>query len=183
VVDNLASLTPNIDENIKKDWDPINAWLLELRFAGIATVMLHHTNKEGGQRGTSAREDNIDITILLKHPPDYTPEDGARFIAHFMKSRFVDTHELPLIADTVFHLVEDDKGRLTWTWGNVKQEIRMEVLKLMDEGHRQTDVANILGITRGYVSQIVKSATKEGLLTPKGKLTQSGSRLLYEDEN
>ena len=55
VIDNLASLASGLDENSRKDWDPINQWLLELRFAGIATIMLHHTNKDGGQRGTNAR--------------------------------------------------------------------------------------------------------------------------------
>ena len=60
VIDNLASLAGGLDENTKKDWDPVNSWLLELRFAGISTLMLHHETKEGKQRGTSAREDNID---------------------------------------------------------------------------------------------------------------------------
>jgi putative DNA primase/helicase len=70
-VDNIASLASGIDENAKKEWDPINSWLLDLRFAGITTLLLHHTNKEGGQRGTSAREDNIDTSLILKQPADY----------------------------------------------------------------------------------------------------------------
>lgn len=99
VIDNLASLTPGIDENSKKDWDPINNWLLDLRFAGITTILLHHTNKAGGQRGTSAREDNIDISIMLNQPPGYSAEDGASFIMNFTKSR-VATDKLSKIADT-----------------------------------------------------------------------------------
>lgn len=63
VLDNIASLCPGLDENSRKDWDPINQWLLDLRFNGISAMMLHHTGKEGGQRGTSAREDNLDISI------------------------------------------------------------------------------------------------------------------------
>jgi hypothetical protein len=181
VMDNLASLAPGIDENVKKDWDPINAWLLELRFAGIATIMLHHTNKEGDQRGTSAREDNIDNTITLKHPPDYTPEDGARFITRFKKAR-VRTNELPLITDTLFHLTENEIGELTWAWGGVKRETKVEILKLMDESHKQIDVASILGLSRGYVSKVVKSANKDGLLTARGKLTQSGWRYVKNDQ-
>jgi len=55
VLDNLASLASGLDENKKSDWDAVNTWLLELRFAGISTIMLHHVNKSGGQRGTSAR--------------------------------------------------------------------------------------------------------------------------------
>jgi len=35
-IDNLASLAAGLDENKKQDWDPINSWLLELRFAGIS---------------------------------------------------------------------------------------------------------------------------------------------------
>jgi len=87
IIDNLASLASGIDENSKQDWDPINQWLLELRFAGISTIMLHHVNKVGGQRGTSAREDNLDVSVILKPPKNYTPEDGARFICHFSKAR------------------------------------------------------------------------------------------------
>jgi len=70
IVDNLASLTSGLDENVKKEWDPINSWLLELRFQGIATLLLHHVGKEGTQRGTSAREDNIDYSAILKSPSD-----------------------------------------------------------------------------------------------------------------
>ena len=58
-----------------------------------------YDHKDGGQRGTSAREDNLDISIMLKKPHDYTPEDGARFIVHFSKAR-VSTSRLNLIGDT-----------------------------------------------------------------------------------
>ncbi|MFC1515630.1 AAA family ATPase [Thermodesulfobacteriota bacterium] len=173
VVDNLASLTAGIDENSKKDWDPINDWLLNLRFAGISTVLLHHTNKEGGQRGTSAREDNIDISIALKQPRSYQPEDGAKFIVNFQKAR-VATKDLHLISDTQFHLTQDDKGRLVWTWGNVKGETKKEVLRLFDEGSINNDIADMLGISKGHVSKIKKKAIEDGLMNSKGKLTQQG---------
>lgn len=173
VVDNLASLASGLDENSKKDWDPINSWLLELRFAGISTIMLHHVNKEGGQRGTSAREDNLDISVMLKSPHDYTPEDGARFIVHFSKAR-VQTKFLSLIGDTEFKLLYDQDGQLVWTWGNVRKEIKNEILRLLDEGLSQTDVKDNLNIHKGTVSRIRSQAIKDGLLTPKNKLTQSG---------
>ena len=132
VVDNLASLTPGIDENIKKDWDPINAWLLELRYAGISTVMLHHTGKEGKQRGTSAREDNIDISIELKKPEGYTPDCGAKFTCHFSKAR-VGMEGLVQINDMIFHLQEKD-GRMVWTHRESKTETKVTVLRMLDEG-------------------------------------------------
>jgi len=173
VVDNLASLASGIDENAKKDWDPINQWLLELRFIGISTIMLHHVNKDGGQRGTSAREDNLDISIMLNAPPDYTPEDGARFICHFGKAR-VSTVNLSIIADTEFKLISDDNGQYIWTWGNAKQQTRNAVLKALDDGLRQKDAAETLGISPGHVSRIKTRAIKDGYLNAENKLTPNG---------
>lgn len=173
VIDNLASLASGLDENIRKDWDPINQWLLELRFAGISTLMLHHLGKAGLQRGTSAREDNLDYSILLKSPYNYTPEDGCRFIVNFSKAR-VRTNELNKIADTEFKLQQDESGKLVWTWGNVKAGIKIEILRLLDEGMTQKDIKDTLGIDKGYVCRVRKQAIKSGFLTAKNKLTQSG---------
>lgn len=172
IIDNLASLASGLDENKKQDWDPINQWLLELRFAGIATIMLHHVNKDGGQRGTSAREDNLDISIMLKKPSDYTPEDGARFIVHFAKHR-IRTAELPLIADTEFKLVENP-GEHVWTHKNVKRERKCDVLKLLDEGMDQKSICETLDLSKGYVSKIIAKAKNDKLLSKKGKLTPDG---------
>jgi putative DNA primase/helicase len=161
-----------LDENVKKDWDPINQWLLELRFAGISTIVLHHMNKDGGQRGTSAREDNIDISISLKTPHDYTPEDGARFILHFSKSR-VATKDLPLIGDIQFKLTEGD-GQLIWTWGNVKGERKREILKMLDENLDYKTITETLDISKGYITKVKKQAIEDGHLSKTGKLTQDG---------
>ena len=182
VIDNLASLASGLDENSKKDWDPINSWLLELRFAGITTKMLHHVNKEGTQRGTSAREDNLDISIMLKTPRDFTPEDGARFIVHFTKAR-VPTKDLQLISDTEFKLIEDESGRYVWVWGNVRKENRKAVLELINDGMDQKTICETLDLSKGYVSKVRSKAIKDGYLSSKGELTQSGFNLLMECQN
>jgi len=179
VADNLASLASGIDENLKKDWDPVNQWLLELRFAGISTILLHHAGKGGGQRGTSGREDNVDTSIILKHPFDYVPEDGARYIVNFVKAR-VSTNNLSLISDTQFQLREDKDGQPTWAWGNVKRETRLEVIRMIDEGSSQQEIAVALGITKGRVSQIKKTAINEDYLSSKGNLTQRGHLAVNE---
>jgi 5S rRNA maturation endonuclease (ribonuclease M5) len=182
IIDNLASLASGLDENVKKDWDPINAWLLELRFAGISTIMLHHVNKEGGQRGTSAREDNLDISILLKSPHDYMPEDGARFVVHFSKAR-VATKHLGLIGDTEFKLIQDDSGGCGWTFGNVRQQSKKEILRMIDEGTTYKEIAQELNVSAGLITKEKKKAIKDGYLTEKGKLTQSGFTYISETEN
>ncbi|MFH0812844.1 MAG: AAA family ATPase [Pseudomonadota bacterium] len=172
VIDNIASLASGLDENKKQDWDPINSWLLDLRFAGVSTILLHHVSKEGSQRGTSAREDSLDVSIILKYPHDYVPEEGARFICHFTKAR-IPTRDLPLITDTHFQLIEHD-GETSWTWGNVKKENKKEILKMIDQGVDGPAICETLRVTKGYVSRVKKQAITDGLLTTKGKLSQSG---------
>ena len=44
-------------------------------------------SKGGQQRGTSRREDALDVVLALKKPDDYRPDQGARFEVHFEKAR------------------------------------------------------------------------------------------------
>jgi len=141
--------------------------------------MLHHENKQGGQRGTSAREDNIDVSISMKYPHDYTPEDGARFVAHFSKAR-IPTADLQLIADTEFRLIQDEGSQSVWTWGSVKKKTQIEILKLLDEGIPQKEIGELLGVTKGYVSRIKTQAIQDNHLGKNERLTQSGFDLVYE---
>ena len=172
-VDNIASLAPGIDENSKQDWDPINKWFLELRAAGITTIFLHHANKEGSQRGTSGREDNIDLSVALDWPKNYQKEDGARFRVKFEKAR-IRHRDLHLLADSEFWLQPDQEGHPVWTWGSLKKQAKVEVIRMLDEGLSAKDVAAGLGISAARVSQIRRGAVSEGLITSAGKLTQTG---------
>jgi hypothetical protein len=182
-LDNISSLAAGIDENSKQAWDPINQWLLDLRFAGISTIFFHHTNKGGDQRGTSGREDNLDTSIILQRPSDYMSEQGAKFIVRFKKSR-VQTSDLNLIGDVEFTLTEVN-GCLQWTWGSVKRKTQFEILRMLEEGTAQSDIARALGIDRSYVNRVKARAMKDGHLGKTGKLTQDGLSLInsgLEDE-
>ncbi len=86
ILDNLSSLAPGIDENAKMDFDPINRWLLELRFSGVTIIMTHHTGKSGEQRGTSAHEDHTDTALLLSKPRGHS-KSGCQFEMRVTKDR------------------------------------------------------------------------------------------------
>jgi putative DNA primase/helicase len=179
ILDNLASLTPGIDENIKRDWDPVNQWLLSLRFAGVSSILMHHTNKFGGQRGTSAREDNIDNSIMLTPPPRRDEGDGAKFTVQFSKCRGLYGSEIEPI---VLHLTQDDDGRLIWTWSEVRVEAKKKILRMLDDGYAQKDIAEEVGVTGAYVSKVKKEAIEEGYLTKQKQLTHTGFCYLNEGE-
>jgi putative DNA primase/helicase len=157
IIDNIASLAGGLDENSKRDWDPVNSWLIDLRFNGITSILLHHTNKDGGQRGTSAREDNIDMSIILKHPPDYVPENGADFVLTFSKTR-LPWDDLKHVQDMRFTLRQDEAGQTEWSWGFIRAKIKEDVIRLLQEGIPGKDIAEQLGVTRGRISQIKQEA-------------------------
>jgi hypothetical protein len=173
VIDNIASLSGGIDENAKKDWDPINSWLINLRHSGVTSVLLHHASKDGGQRGTSAREDNIDLSIVLKKPPNSSPEKGADFIVSFSKSR-VPYEYLQFMQDTRFTLGKNEHGETIWTWGASRAEVKKEILRLLNEGKTYDEIHADLKIARGSITSTRKSAIKDGLLSSEGKLTADG---------
>ncbi len=182
VCDNIASLTPGIDENSKAEWDQVNQYVLKLRFSGISTILIHHEGKQGTQRGTSAREDNLDVCLSLRRPPDYTPDQGARFIIHFTKSR-IPLEDLSLITDHEFQLTRMPGDIYEWTWTDAKKKSRDTILRLLDEGIAQKDIATQLGCVPSWVSQVKSEAIRDGYMTKAGKLTQKGFTFLYGDEN
>jgi hypothetical protein len=115
ILDNLSSLAPGIDENDKMPFDEINRWLLELRFHGVTTLMTHHTGKNGEQRGTSAHEDHVDVSLLMKKPNGWRPDQGCRFHVSPMKDRANVTkgaaHTLKLVqAGGHYEFVSEEEG-------------------------------------------------------------------------
>lgn len=71
--DNLSCLTRSaaVDENNSQSWVVMQEWLLVMRRRGWTSVLLHHAGKPDRetkmirQRGTSAREDILNTTLLL----------------------------------------------------------------------------------------------------------------------
>jgi putative DNA primase/helicase len=87
VVDNLSTLCSGLKENDADSWTPVQSWCLGLRRQNKSVLLIHHDGKNGGQRGTSRKEDVLDTVIGLRKPPDYQADQGARFEIHFEKAR------------------------------------------------------------------------------------------------
>jgi predicted transcriptional regulator len=69
-IDNKASLVNGISENDVAENEPVNSWLIRLRSMNVMVVLLHHSNKTGAQRGTSAYEDPMDNILKLGKKSD-----------------------------------------------------------------------------------------------------------------
>jgi len=180
--DNLSSLAPYLNENAKEDYDPINQWLLELRFEGISSMLLHHMGKEGkGQRGHSGRIDNVDNAIEVNFAPGYNKaEDGCKFVISFTKFRAKVTDKNAL-RKRVFHYTENGDGRYEWNIEDVSTQEQVDDVVLLRDivsGLNQTLLAEKHKKGQSTIHRRVKKYEKEGLIEKdingKWELTNKG---------
>jgi hypothetical protein len=157
VVDNLSCLVRGgKPENDAESWQPVQTWALSHRKEGRTILFIHHSGKNGAQRGTSRREDILDTVIALKRPGDYSPTEGARFEVHFEKHR----NDKGDSAKTFeARLGEDVRGQPVWTMCDLEEGSRAKVLEMKGLGMSATEIASELGIHRSTVYRNFKEAT------------------------
>jgi putative DNA primase/helicase len=154
VIDNLSAWCRTGKENDSESWTPVSDWLLTLRRRGIAVLLVHHAGKNGEQRGTSKREDLLDVSIELRRAKDYDPKSGAAFTWAISKGRHLigdDAAELDLT------LTIDD-GVACWAFKEAEASSAERVLALADEGLTGPMIAEELGINRSTVWRALKKA-------------------------
>lgn len=161
IFDNLSTLVSAGRENDAESWDAMQAWLLHLRRRGVSVLMIHHAGRGENARGTSKREDVLDTVIHLRHPDDYSPEQGARFEVHLKKARGIFGEDAaPFEAKLA---VED--GRAVWT---TQALLDLEVEQVLDMANAKMsvrDIASELGIGKSKVDRIKAKLRAEGRLT------------------
>jgi hypothetical protein len=163
IVDNISTLCRNSGpENEAESWRGPQEWALRMRRSGRSVLFIHHSGKGGAQRGSSKREDTLDVVIKLQRPSDYQPEQDARFEIHFEKYRNGAGDDAKPIEAA---LAKDGNGRAIWTWRSVEEGTYDRVVALTDEGFKPGEIAAELGINKSNVSRHLKRARMEGLIT------------------
>lgn len=158
VVDSIATLGRAGRENEAESWQPIATWGLAQRAAGRSVLFVHHAGKGGQQRGTSSREDILDVVLSLKRPTDYQERDGARFVVIFEKARSLKGKDVePFEA----RLESGPDGRRVWTCKPADIGRLEQVRDLVELGLSQREIAAELGIGLATAHRAVK-AVKEG---------------------
>jgi hypothetical protein len=146
--DNVSTLFFYGKENDRESWAPVQTWLLRLRRQGKVEVIIHHTGKGKDQRGTSSREDILDVSIKLEHPPDYEPTEGARFLVKFEKARgLTGVEPEPFEA----RLQADAQGKLGWTMRAIEDAHLADILELKADGKSVRKIAEELGLSKSAV--------------------------------
>ncbi len=160
ILDNISSLFVGIDEDKKRAWEPISAWLVRLRHRGLSVILVHHAGKGGNQRGTSGREDALDVVIQLDRPSHYDAREGCHFELRFTKARSVKGDGvMPLD----IQLVEED-GRVQLTCKPLEVSKEDQVIRLLEAGLTSpSDIAEELGISKGYACKLIQKIKKEAV--------------------
>ena len=162
ILDNLSCLFGIGNENDAEGWAPAQEWLLSLRRRGIAVVLIHHSGKGGQQRGTSKREDAMDLVLNLRLPRSHKPSDGCRFELHFEKHRGLYGRSLdPFEA----RLLTDAQGRSTWGVKSLGDDKKAQVLDFWNSGvTNQRELASELGCSASTVNRKLQELRAEGAI-------------------
>ena len=166
-VDSIVRFVRSVHgENEQQSWQQADTWQLDKRREGRSVVWAHHDNKEGGQRGTSGREDTLDTVIHLKRPSDYRIEDRARFEVRFEKDR-------PGIGDVLQPFeakMEDVAGaKVEWVTASTDESTFEKVVELANLGLSRPQIVKELKVDRSTVWRHYKKAVKKGLITTPEK--------------
>lgn len=164
VVDNIATLCRGGVENEAQSWTPVQEWALRQRAKRKSVLFIHHSGKNGSQRGTSAREDVLDTVIKLQHPKGYSAENGCEFEIIFEKNRGFDGDDAKSLHAKL--IKGDNKNE--WSYGFLENSMKDKIIALHQAGTtRPVDIAEELGLTKGYISRILTEAKRTGKIKKK----------------
>ncbi len=88
ILDNFSTLASIEDENSASAMDPVLRFLMMMKQAGIACILVHHSAKGGDKyRGSSKIETTFEVIIGLRKPNITDASDRAAFEIEFTKFR------------------------------------------------------------------------------------------------
>lgn len=157
VLDSLSSLA-GLRSGDAERWDGLQRFLLRQRKYGRAMLLVHHANKHGRQRGSTRREDALDLVIALRRPRDWRPADGARFEIHFEKARRLKGDA----AEPVLAQLGTEHGKACWRWSSGAGRLDRAVA-LLKQGATVKAVGAALGVSLATAYRLRDAARQRGL--------------------
>lgn len=164
ILDNLSALIRSgAAENDAESWVTVSDWALRHRAAGRSVLFVHHSGKSGAQRGTSRREDLLDVVIALRQPQDYDATEGARFEVTFEKARHLYGND----AES-FEAVLDQTQPGGWVVSSIQNNIDDQIVERLGLGLSLSDIGRELGLHKSNISRRVRDLRQRGVLPADG---------------
>lgn len=154
VFDNKSCLFRSGVENEAASWGVANDWLIRLRARGVSSLLIHHANKAGQQRGTNRIMDQMDLVARLQRPPG-VPKTVAKFDITYDKIRAGQR------AETEEFNVEyrDDNGVAVWYAREGTFDPRLQsALEMRADGKSNTQIAKELHMSKRKLLSLFAAA-------------------------
>jgi hypothetical protein len=164
-VDNLSAGFRGLVENDAESAEPMMEFGLAQRRAGRAVVFLHHSNKDGKQRGTSKREDVLDSVLHIEQPNEFKTEKTELLVTFEKARNFWGDESRPVEMS-----LTPDGSKMVWTASKAHPDIAAVAVKLSKAGKSQTEIAEELGVNQSTIHRhLTRAAKLDGEWTPAPK--------------
>ncbi len=160
IIDNFTTVSDGLeDENASVAFKSVQSFFLSMKQMGIATILIHHSRKDGqALRGSQAME--VTFEVILGLSKDHLGSPGqASFIAKFQKNRSRGDARLE---PRLWTLTDRDGWRLSDDVPEdaAKDAVIHAVRSL--EFVSQTEIAERLGLNKSTVSRRISRAEARG---------------------
>ncbi len=165
ILDNFSTLAEVADENDASAMSPILSFLMRLKQAGVACILVHHAGKAGNEyRGSSKLATTFEVIIGLVRPDGQPVTDGAVFELLWRKYRGRPT---AATRDAEMRLAAGPDGAAEWS---SKPTAGAEMLAVVDavrsgQYSTQQQVAVALGLSAVQVGRLKVRAVGQGHIT------------------
>ena len=160
IIDNISTLCRAGAENKADDWTVVSDWALRMRKEGRTVLFIHHAGKGGQQRGTSKREDILDVVIALRDPLG-EKSSGASFEIHFEKARHLFGDDIEPVVATM----DDNK----WSTVKLADSIYSRIVALHKDGLNNVEIAGEVNLHKSNVGRQLDKAERSGDIPTRPK--------------
>jgi hypothetical protein len=167
ICDNFSTLAEVADENEAAAMTPVLSFLMRVKQAGRATILVHHSDKKGvDYRGSSKLAATFEVIIGLHKLDGRSASDGAGFELDWRKYRGAPTSAT---RNMIMELAVNDDGSRKWV---VKPAIRAEQEALMEalqsgQFHTGKELAAHLGWDPAKVSNMKRKMIVKGVIAER----------------
>jgi hypothetical protein len=185
ILDNFSTLATVDDENAASAFDPVIKFLLKLKQAGVACILVHHSNKGGNDfRGSSKLATTFEVIIGLKKPESGERRHGTAFDLDWQKYRQQRDEN---ITGRAVWLSKERSGKLAWKYELSQDEECIELVRLIRtlEYISQEELATAMICSTGKLSKLKSRATHQLKLITKIEWDEaiSAARALKQEDN
>lgn len=153
VIDNLSTTFSCEDENSAAAIRPAVKLLMRLKQAGVACILVHHTNKTGeSYRGSSMLATTFEVIFGLTRGADMKDDHGPAFELTF--SKFRGKRRDDVVVPRAVHLAEDGTG-LEWRQEKAARQEVQDLIAAVQSGKfsSQAELAGHFGVSVSTINR------------------------------